>query len=75
MEFDLSINNYCKCNICGKTVPYLKLNKKTYYYGIKCKCHKPEHFETVYYCEDCEPSPPEIITVKLKRKPKRTTNY
>lgn len=53
-----------KCQICGKeNVP---LKRKYYYYGLKCECHSPEHFEIVEHCKDCIPKPPKKTTISIK---------
>jgi len=49
-----------KCDICGKYAP---INRKYYYYPIKCECHSPQHFEIVLYCSDCIPIEPERTTI------------
>lgn len=55
---------YGTCEICGKKdVP---LERKVYYYGIKCECHSPQHFVAIEHCKDCVPKPPKRITVEMK---------
>lgn len=51
------------CEMCGREK---LLSRKTYFYGIKCLCHSPEHFETVDHCVDCKPIPPSRIMVTIK---------
>lgn len=53
-----------KCDVCGKE--NVELQRKVYYYGIKCECHSPQHFEIVEHCKDCTPKPPKRITVEIK---------
>ena len=48
------------CDICKEQHT---LQRKYYYYGIKCDCHSPEHFEIVRHCSVCTPQPPETITI------------
>ena len=55
--------NYC--SICGNKKEVQRTN---YYYGIKCECHSPEHFEIVWHCKDCEPKEPEKTKITLTRK-------
>ena len=54
-----------KCDICGKETC---LNRKYYYYDIKCECHSPQHFELVCYCDDCKDKvkPPTHTLVRIK---------
>ena len=52
-----------KCEICGKE--NVQVNRKYYYYEIKCGCHFPYHFELIRHCKDCEPRPPRDIKVQL----------
>lgn len=59
-------DNICgKCDICGNKAA---LNRKYYYYGIKCKCHSPEHFELVCYCNDCKDKvkPPKRTVIEIE---------
>jgi len=58
---------YGMCNICKKEKV---LQRKYYYYGIKCECHSPEHFEIVFHCLDCAPKAPEKTTIHIKPKVK-----
>jgi len=52
------------CDICNK--PDVQLIRKYYNYDIKCECHSPNHFEIVWHCKDCKPTPPEKTTVCIK---------
>lgn len=53
-----------KCQIC-KTEP-VELDSQKYYYDIDCSCCKGDkHYETVWYCENCVPKPPETFKVEL----------
>lgn len=54
---------YGKCGMCSKLST---LNRKYYYYNIKCECHSPEHFEYVSYCSGCTPVPPNKTTITMK---------
>lgn len=60
MSGDIEIG---KCDYCGKEC---SINRKYYYYGIKCECHGPEHFEIVYHCNECQPKPPRKTSIVLK---------
>ena len=51
-----------KCDICKK---HTIVESKFYYYGFKCDCHSPEHFERVNYCKDCAPKKPPYTKVTL----------
>ena len=53
------------CDICGEKHT---LQRKYYYYGIKCQCHSPEHFEIVRHCSTCIPKPPEKTTIHITPK-------
>lgn len=58
-----------KCPVCGEKKQLLRT---TYYYGIKCECHSPEHFEIAWHCKDCVPKEPKetkvsFLTEKLKQ--------
>lgn len=55
--------NFGKCDICGKEA---NLNRKYFYYGIKCECHSPEHFEIVEHCSECTPKPPKRTTITIQ---------
>lgn len=55
-----------KCEICGKKSI---LNRKYYYYNINCECcasSEKKHFEIVRYCDNCNPKPPQKISVYVK---------
>ena len=52
-----------KCDICKKI---RDLQRKYYYYDIKCECHSPNHFELVSHCKDCEPKEPVKTRVTFK---------
>jgi len=52
-----------RCEICREEK---QLQRKTFYYGIKCECHSPEHFETVSHCKDCTPVEPFETRISLK---------
>lgn len=52
------------CDVCGKE--HVELRRKYYYYGIKCQCHSPEHFEIVEHCKDCEPIPPSKTVISIQ---------
>ena len=54
---------YGQCDICKKDA---NLNRKVYYYPVKCECHSPQHFEIVRHCDDCEPVEPGTTAVYLK---------
>lgn len=60
---------YGKCQICSKEAP---LRRKYYHYNIECECcssgGKPQHFEIVWYCKDCQPKPPRKVTIHLSDK-------
>lgn len=51
------------CDYCGKECD---IHRKYYYYGIKCECHSQEHFEIVFYCNDCKPKSPRRTSIALK---------
>lgn len=53
---------YGKCEMCGTIGPLIR---KYYYYGIKCECHSPEHFELVRHCKGCKPKPPKRTTISM----------
>ena len=55
------------CQYCGYSGP---INRKYYYYGIKCECHSPEHFEIVWHCDKCEPKDPGIDRIILSKEEK-----
>ncbi len=52
-----------KCNYCGNEDI---LQRKYFYYPIKCDCHSPEHFEMVQHCKNCVPIEPKITKIILK---------
>ena len=56
-----------KCGYCGYIGP---INRKYFYYGIKCECHSPEHFQIVWHCDNCEPKDPGIGNITLSNKVK-----
>ena len=59
---------YGKCDFCGEEGP---LTRTYFYYGIKCECHSPEHFEMKRHCKKCDPTPPlktEIYLTPLSRR-------
>lgn len=45
------IPSLANCEVCGKKV--VNVCRTTFYYNIKCECHSPQHFETVYHCKTC----------------------
>lgn len=51
------------CDIC-KEQDFV--TRKYYNYDIKCECCGNRHFEIVYHCPNCTPSPPKQITVTVK---------
>lgn len=51
------------CSICGSSG---QISRKYYNYDIKCECCSNKHFEIVYHCANCTPSPPKQITVTVK---------
>jgi hypothetical protein len=59
---------YGKCNTCGKDAP---LQRKYYYYDIKCSCcgsrhnGKNYHFEIKWHCANCKPKAPSSIKIVL----------
>lgn len=53
-----------RCDICGEAG---ELQRKYYYYDIKCDCHSPKHFEVVRYCKNCSPKPPFQTKVTFSR--------
>ena len=54
---------YGTCQFCG--VQEI-LFKTVFYYGIKCECHSPEHFEIVWHCKYCTPEEPEETKIHVK---------
>ena len=61
---------YSKCDYCGEAGP---INREYFYYGIKCECHSPEHFELVLHCDKCEPIDPGIQRILLNKEQKHKT--
>lgn len=54
---------YGVCDICGKSAP---LDRKYYFYDIKCSCCNSAdspHFEIVRFCKNCTPVPPRRLSV------------
>lgn len=57
-----------KCSCCGNLAI---VNRKYYHYDIKCDCcNGDEHFEIIYYCENCEPRPPSRVHIVLEMQPR-----
>ena len=57
---------YNVCDVCGKEN---SVQRKYYYYPIKCSCcnnRDSYHFEMVKYCSDCTCEPPYRISVVIK---------
>jgi hypothetical protein len=57
---------YGLCDICGNDSI---INRKYYYYDIKCDCCNSKnspHFEIVKHCYNCKPKPPRTITLSYK---------
>ena len=52
-----------KCDCCGNED---FLQRKYFYYAIKCECHSPEHFEIVSHCKNCIPTWPKITNITIK---------
>ena len=52
-----------RCDCCGKETD---VQRKYFYYAIKCECHSPEHFEIVSYCKNCVPVAPKITNITIK---------
>ena len=52
------------CTICRKE--NVQLNRKYYRYDIKCICHSPQHFEIVYYCNNCTPIEPKETRITIE---------
>ncbi len=52
-----------KCSICGIQGG---IYRTYFYYGIKCECHSPEHFDIVFTCKDCVPKEPTTTTLQIK---------
>ena len=56
-----------KCNTCMITS---MVSRQYYNYDIHCDCCcGSQHFEIVRYCKKCDPSPPQIVTIKLRIQP------
>ena len=53
---------YGICDICGREA---NLQRKYYYFNIKCECHLPTHSEMVKYCSDCVPLRPAETTIEI----------
>ncbi len=55
------------CDICKSSNTIL--NRKYYYYNIKCDCcnsKNDNHFHIIRHCSLCFPKPPSSINVVLK---------
>lgn len=52
------------CDVCKKSD--IPINRKYFHYDIKCMCHSPVHFELVYHCNDCIPTPPDKTTIYIE---------
>lgn len=59
---------YGTCEICGLDS---NLERKYFYYDVKCNCHSPSHFELVRHCSQCIPLPPKSTVIFLTPKDKR----
>ena len=53
---------YGTCDVCGREA---NLQRKYYYFNIKCECHLPKHFELIKYCSDCVPLRPAETTIEI----------
>ena len=53
---------YGICDVCGREA---NLQRKYYYFNIKCECHSPKHFEMIKYCSDCVPLRPAETTIEI----------
>jgi len=53
---------FSKCNICGQ---HIHVNRKYYYYNVKCECCNGLHFEIVKHCINCKPKSPKRISLSL----------
>lgn len=53
-----------KCDICGKE--HVELKSQKYYYDLNCECCEGNHYETVWYCDNCIPKPPTQFTVEVR---------
>lgn len=51
------------CEVCGELGP---VQRTTFYYGIKCECHSPEHFELVLHCKKCIPKEPLFTKITVR---------
>jgi hypothetical protein len=52
-----------RCQVCEKE----GIVERTYfYYGIKCECHSPEHFEIRWNCKECTPKEPTSTEIYIK---------
>lgn len=60
---DMGEIEYGVCDVCGCQD---QLERTYYYYGIKCDCHSPEHFEIMRTCPRCEPKPPKRTKVEIR---------
>lgn len=61
------------CDICS--LQNVAVNRKYYNYDVKCECcngENDDHFEIIYYCNNCESKPPQ--TIKLWMSPKEILN-
>lgn len=54
------------CDVCKKE--NVQLNRKVYYYPIKCECHSTQHFEIVFHCSECKPIEPKQTTIVVMTK-------
>ena len=53
------------CPQCGRK--NVQLNREYYRYpGIHCECCSGDHFEIVYYCNQCEPKEPREVHIVYK---------
>ena len=53
---------YGICDVCGREA---NLQRKYYYFNIKCECHSPKHSEMIKYCSDCVPLRPAETTIEI----------
>lgn len=61
---DIKYDVFDKCDMCGE---YTNVARTYYTYDIHCDCCSDwGHIERVCYCENCVPSPPTKITVKMR---------
>lgn len=59
-----------QCQMCGSEK--VQVQRQYYYYNISCECcgeKTSDHFEIVYYCNDCSPKPPHRISAVVLPKP------